>query len=139
MSNRRLLLASVLAPIALVIVVVSIYITVFGRSPRRPENVPDNAVFVEGAKTGWWQSCSATNQDTTICRVFSKSGETLVDEQFLPYDGGPSPRASELVLDPKNRYSDVYRVGLKNGRILLRKSMYAQSKELLDALESTKK
>jgi hypothetical protein len=135
MPKRRLFLI----PVVFVIVAVSAYVMVFGRPPKRPDNVPDSAVFVEGAKTGWWQSCWATVQGTTMCRVFSKSGQILVDEQFLPYDGGPSPRASELVLDPKNRYSDVYRVGLKNGRILLRKSMYAQSKELLDSLESTKK
>ena len=125
--------------IVVVAVVALVYVAVLSRPPRRPDNVPSDAVFVEGAKTGWWQSCSVTDQGLTTCRVFSTTGQTIVDEEFLPYDGGPPLIASELVLDPKNRYSDAYRVCLKNGRILLRKSMFKQTKELLDSLESTRK
>jgi hypothetical protein len=125
--------------IAALIGVVLVYVIVLGSPPRRPSNVPGDAVFVEGAKTGWWQSCSHTSQNVTMCRVYNKGGQVIVDEEFLPYDGGPQPTVSELVLDPRNHYSDVYRIALKNGRLLLRKSMFAQSKELLDTFGLTKR
>lgn len=121
------------------IILVSAYTAIVGLPPKRPSTVPDNAVFVAGEKTGWWQVCFATDQGATYCRVFSKSGNLLVNEEFLPYDGGPGPTSSDLVLDPKNRHSDVYRVALRSGRILLRKSMFAQSKEVISSLERAKR
>src|ERR1035438_10827398 len=101
------------------ILAVAVYMFIFNRSPKRAEDVPTNAVFVKGSKAGWWQSCAKIDSGAITCRIVSRTGQILVDQEFLPYDGGPLPATSELVLDPKNRYSGVYRVCLKNGRILL--------------------
>lgn len=124
---------------SVVILAVAAYISFFSRSPKRTENVPANAAFVKGSKTGWWQSCAKTKSGSITCRVISVAGQSLLDEEFLPYDGGPLPTTPELVLDPNNRYSSAYRVCLKNGRILLPKSMYQESKKLLDSLEASRK
>jgi hypothetical protein len=43
------------------IILVSAYIAIVGLPPKRPSTVPDNAVFVAGEKTGWWQVCFATD------------------------------------------------------------------------------
>lgn len=115
------------------------YIFFFSRTPKRPEDVSANAVFVKGSKAGWWQSCVKVGPGAITCRVVSISGQTLLNEEFLPYDGGPLPATADLVLDPDCRYSSAYRICLKNGRILLPRSMYRESKELLDSFDSLKR
>src|SRR4051794_23929322 len=96
-----------------------------GCSSPRPPNVPKQAVYVSGAKSGWWQQCEynkTRNSDT--CQIFNGAGKLIVDEEFLPFDGGSPAAEGELLIDRDSRLADVNRVALKNGRMLLRKSLF---------------
>lgn len=101
-------------------------------SPRRPPNVPAQATWVEGAKTGWWQRCINTERQTTRCTVWNEGGEVLLDEPFLPIDGGPAPSTESLVLRGRGPGTGVYQVCLANGPILVPQSRFSELKESIE-------
>ncbi len=100
---------------------------------RRPPNVPSDAVLVQLAKGGVWQRCTLeATAGKNRCQIFNWKGGLIYDENFLPYDQGPTVGASDLRIP---RY--VPAVGpdwvcLENGRILLPASRFDQLKSFLD-------
>jgi hypothetical protein len=82
----------------------------------------------------WWQMCSYdANQNTDKCQVFNAGGKLILDENFLPYDGGRTPVSSELRIDGSASLAGPYIICLTNGRILLPKSHYASLKSFVDS------
>ena len=104
-----------------------------GCEPTRPSDVPGDAIYVPGGKTGWWERCSyEKNQDLDKCQTFNAEGVVMEDEVYLPYDGGRPLLSSELVIDPDGRVAGPYIICLKNGRILLPQSHFASDKKYVD-------
>ena len=102
----------------------------------RPKDVPAGAVLVLGGKTDWWQQCTASGQGKPVhCRIWNQVGGVLEDEDFLPYDGGPTPKADELKIDPNPTFAGPDRIYLRNNRILLPKSRFEELKKFVDWLE----
>jgi len=103
----------------------------------RPENVPADAVFVRGAKIGWWQQCTPGSSGQPVhCRIWGGPNSTLilVDEEFLPYDGGPPPTADELKIAPDPTFPGPDRIILTNNRYLLPQSRFDELKKFVDWL-----
>ena len=101
----------------------------------RPANVPSEATYVAGAKVGWWQQCEpATGGQPVHCRIWNGAGLNLVDEGFLPYDGGPPPKAEELKISSDPTFPGPDRICLSNGRVLLPQSRFDELKKFVDWL-----
>ena len=107
----------------------------------RPAEVPSEATYVLGGKFGgWWQRCiSATGDQALRCSIWNGAGLVLVNEEFMPYDGGAPPSAYELKIstDPAIP-SGPDRVFLSNGRVLLPRSRFVEMKIFVDWLEGKK-
>jgi hypothetical protein len=103
----------------------------------RPEGVPTDAVFVNGAKgVGWWQLCTpATLSEVLHCRIWNRGGIILYDEEFLPHDGGKSPTIDELKIPQETTFPGPDRVFLSNGRVLLPRSRFDELKKFIDRLK----
>ena len=91
-------------------------------SPRRPNGVPDPALWCPSAKTGYWKHCQIGPTSAIECAVWNEGGSVLINERFLPSDGNPDPEPRELLLRSEN-CSGPYEVSLANGRILVPQSM----------------
>lgn len=65
-----------------------------------------------------------------MCQVFNAEGLIIYDEPFRPYDLGPVIATKDLVIDPE--HSDITRIYLRNGRVLLPSSDFDRHKALLD-------
>lgn len=102
-------------------------------SPKRPSNVPEEAVLVgDGKVGGWWQRCRANSETGTVfCEIWNKGGLVLYSEVFLPYDQGPTVTAEELQIRNGGLLGPD-RVCLQNGRILAPKSRFEEMKHFLD-------
>ena len=100
--------------------------------PMRPSGVAPAAVWVESAKTGYWQVCGTTEQREVHCTIWNKLGTVLLDETFLPLDGGSAPVEGELRLRESGPCTGSYQVCLTNGRILLPQSMFERMKTLFE-------
>jgi hypothetical protein len=102
----------------------------------RPAEVPSDATYVAGGKVGgWWQQCSAaTGGQPVHCRIWNGAGLILVDEEFLPYDGGAPPAAEELMISADPTFPGPDRIILKNGRVLLPRSRFDELKKFVDWL-----
>jgi uncharacterized protein YceK len=108
-----------------------------GCKRERPNNIPRDSVYVEGGEAGWWQHCSYDlNQDTNYCQIYNLGGETLYDEIFLPYDGGKAVKVSDLNIDGYSIPTGPNYVHLKNGRILIPKSIFERESKFLDYLKN---
>jgi hypothetical protein len=104
--------------------------------PRRPANVPREAVFVATAKIGWWEYCSLEPiRRSVYCRLFFTDGRVAREDEFLPYDGGAAVTSDELHIDQRTHYADSSRIILRNGRVLLPKSVYDDQKKFLNSWE----
>ena len=102
----------------------------------RPKNVPSDAVFIRGAKIGWCQQCTTTNDGQPVhCRIWNQSGLVLEDEEFLPYDGGPPPTTEELEIASNPNFAGPDRIFLSNNRVLLPRSRFDELKKFVDCLE----
>ena len=103
----------------------------------RPTGVPPDATYVLGGKFGgWWQQCtSAARGQAVQCRIWNGSGLVLVDEGFMPYDGGAPPLAEELKIALEPVFPGPDRIFLSNGRILLPQSRFDELKLFVDWLE----
>jgi hypothetical protein len=119
-----------------------------GRPPQRPHSVSSNALHVELRKAGftlhktaYWLDCWL-DKDSNVdrCRLTDAKGTGLFEDVFLQCPGGQNPLPqSELVLRARwNGYSwsrsrdkgiKVPVVYLKDGRVLLSRSLYAQAKQ----------
>ena len=58
----------------------------------------------------------------------------LVDEEFLPYDGGPPPTAEELKIASDTTFPGPDRIFLSNNRVLLPQSRFDELKKFVDWL-----
>lgn len=96
-------------------------------SPSRPPSVAADATWVETSKTGLWQQCEVTDTQTIHCTVWNAGGVVLMDEPYLPLDGGPPPSAKDLRL---KKTGGGYEVRLTNGRILAPQSLFQRMKAL---------
>jgi hypothetical protein len=104
----------------------------FGCSePKRPTGVTPGATRVEGAKTGYWQTCSIGQGPRVHCTVWNDAGTVLKDETYLPLDEGPTPQEADLQIRAGEICSGPYQVCLTNGRILLPESQFDQLKVLM--------
>ena len=102
----------------------------------RPRGVSTEAVFVRGAKVGWWQECTTATEGRSVhCRIWNGAGVVLVDEEFLPYDGGPAPTGDELKITPDTSFAGPDRIFLANKRVLLPRSRFDELKKFVDWLE----
>ena len=102
----------------------------------RPKSVPANAVFVRGAKIGWWQQCAPSEHDQPAqCRIWNGGGAVLESEAFLPDDGGAPPTAEELKITSDPTFPGPDRIVLSNGRILLPSSRFDELKKFVDWLK----
>jgi hypothetical protein len=109
-----------------------------GHKPEvnRPENVPIDAVFVRGAKVGWWQQCKTTNASQAVyCRIWNGAGLVLENEEFIPHDGGAPPKVGELSIESDPKFPGPDRIFLTNGRILLPRSRFDEMKQFVDWLQ----
>jgi hypothetical protein len=100
--------------------------------PKRPTEVNSTAVWAESAKTGFWQVCTTTEEGGIHCTIWNKGGTVLLDERFLPLDGGPAPKSSDLRLRGGGPCTGPYQVCLANGRILLPQSMFEKLKAFIE-------
>jgi hypothetical protein len=114
-----------------VITALSFIGVLIGCSANRPRSVPNNAVYVAGAKTGWWQSCTYdSSRNADFCKVYGDKGGLIIDEEFIPFEG-PAAKQEELTIDGSSRLASTGRIVLKNGRVLLRKSTYAGERQIV--------
>ena len=101
----------------------------------RPDGVSVDAVFVSGAKHGWWQQCTPAKTGQAVhCRIWNGEGLILEDEDFLPYDGESTVAAEELKISPDSTFPGPDRILLTNGRILLPRSRFDELKIFVDWL-----
>jgi hypothetical protein len=100
--------------------------------PRRPPNVPADAVRLPGAKNGGeWVRCSL-KAGQNVCTVFNAGGVLLKeDDVYRPYDQGPTVAAQDLQIDAER--SSYGMLHLRNGRILILASGFSFYKEVIDA------
>jgi hypothetical protein len=94
--------------------------------------VPSGSTWVEGAKTGWWQHCNNAGASTTHCTIWNEGGEVLLDDEFLPLDGGSVPSDDSLKLRGRGPCTGVYQVCLSSGRILLPRSRFNELKDFIE-------
>jgi hypothetical protein len=105
----------------------------------RPASVPKDAVYVSGAKTGWWQLCTYDKtRDVDVCQIYREDGNLIVEEEFLLFDGGAPVHDADLHIDGDSRFGSVNRVVLKNGKMLLRKSTFEAEKAIVTNSMATK-
>ena len=104
--------------------------------PIRPKDVPADAAYVAGTKVGgWWQQCTIREpHQAPHCRIWNRGGLLLFDEEFLPYDLGPLPIATELQIPTYSWFPGPDRVVLSNKRILFPRSRFDELRRWLDAL-----
>jgi len=95
--------------------------------PPRPHGVAAGATWVESAKTGYWERCEVTDTKAVHCTIWNAGGMVLMDEPYLPLDGGPPPSAKDLRL---RKTAAGYGVRLANGRILAPQSQFQRMKAL---------
>ena len=97
-----------------------------------PRSVPAGAVEIPMiAKSHGWAMCSIEGSQAR-CRVFNQKGETITDDVFLPFDGGVAPSAAELTIEPFETSPDYVR--LKNGRLLLPRTNFAEHKAFAERM-----
>ena len=102
----------------------------------RPPGVPGDATFVRGAKIGWWQRCTpGVGHEGVHCQIWNGAGLVLVDEEFLPYDGGPTPTPEELKIPSDANFAGPDRIFLANKRVLLPRSRFDELRKFVDWLE----
>ena len=99
---------------------------------ERPAGVANNSVWVASAKTGYWQVCALDMGNKIHCKVWNEEGTILMDEQYLPLDGGRIPANDDLIISGENS-PGPYEVRLKNGRLLLPASLFDREKALIEA------
>jgi hypothetical protein len=100
----------------------------------RPRNAPVDSVYVNGPfGEGWWQHCSyLAPNDVDRCQIYNWGGGVIWDEVFVPYDGESAVREPGLTIDNETRFAGPQYVCLKNGRILIPKSHFEDTKRFLD-------
>jgi hypothetical protein len=109
-------------------------------TPPRPANVPSQAVFVEGAKNGWWANCTfIASSNINQCSVYGVSGNVILEGEFKPFDGGSPVSPDQLMIDNKNSLSSIHRICLKNGRVLIPVSLFDQEHDFLEKILSSRK
>jgi hypothetical protein len=116
-------------------------LVLIGCQHPRPQNVPIDSVYVNGANgDGWWQHCSYdATREVDYCQIYNWGGGIIWNEVSLPYDGGAAAKQSELLIDSKNRLAGPQYVCLKNGRILIPKSEFENQKRFLDFMTGKSK
>ncbi len=111
----------------------AVILTLASCAPSRPARVPNSAVFVQGAKQGWWEECTIdSSMSSNRCSIYGSNGVLIIGGEFKPYDGGAAVPEDQLTIDPRNSLSSVHRICLKNGRILLPIAVYEQERAFLD-------
>jgi len=105
--------------------------------PRRPQNVPQNAVWIDAPALpiswhhGWWFGCDTPSSGTAnYCRLVMANGQDVYAGAYLPCDGrSPVPTSKiDLVPPPDNvgmwivdkRLTGLVPIGaLRDGDLLL--------------------
>jgi len=103
---------------------------------RRPANVPADATLVDQAKGGVWKCCTFDPQKmVNRCEIYNWGGHILIDEEFIPYDGGGPVPAAELRIPKYSPLAERDTIYLQNGRILLPRSQFERLKKEVDWLK----
>ncbi len=102
--------------------------------PKRPSNVPPQAVYVSGPKSrGDWEWCWVDRrQEANRCQISNVGGDVLYEGVFLPYEGNEVVPEAKLKI---TQHSGPQWVELENGTILIPGSDYPQIKRFLDWLK----
>ena len=134
--------------------------------PKRPSNVPAEAVFAWGLgvglpapKRGYWVNCwFDSKQDVDQCRVSGVNGKLIFEGVFLAYQGQSPISESDLVIDPeatnRNGEAEIVEVDansqessrsgfqvvplvfLRNGNVLIPAKAYQAGKKRLDEIRA---
>jgi hypothetical protein len=99
--------------------------------PTPPSGVDGSAVWVEGAKTGYWQVCSDVGASGIHCTIWNRIGTMLENDTFLPLDGEPVQN-TDLKIRSSGACTGPYQVCLVDGRILLPKSRFQEMKAFIE-------
>ena len=94
---------------------------------KRPDGVPSSAVRVESAKTFYWKACEALAGGKVHCTIWNGGGTVLMNENFVPQDGGPTPTDLHVLERP---CASPYSVCLADGPILVPESMFDRMRML---------
>jgi hypothetical protein len=89
--------------------------------PKRPDNVPQAAIFAPGGKVGgWWHYCEFnSSKGEAECSIWNGAGLVLYSGPFLPLDRKPL-KADELKLIYNPRWGDDAQfINLQDGRVLV--------------------
>jgi hypothetical protein len=100
---------------------VTMLLIVCGCGPSKPPaGVPSSATRISVVKGYIWQYCVYDDQQVVDrCSIYHYDGDPIRSEVFVPYDGGAPVSASELQIAEHPVFSDVDRIYLRNGRILI--------------------
>ncbi|MEW5977250.1 MAG: hypothetical protein AB1898_15780 [Acidobacteriota bacterium] len=100
-----------------------------GELVGRPHAVDDGAVMVRGK---FWQQCFLEDEGARVrCYIWTRRGDLVFDDVFLPFDDGPTPDAADLSISQHNRNPERL-VFLENGRILLPRSRFEEMKAFVE-------
>jgi hypothetical protein len=87
---------------------------------KPPAGVPSGATRISVVKGYIWQYCVYDDQQgLDRCSIYHYDGEPIRSEVFVPYDGGAPVPEAELQIAEHPVFSDVDRIYLRNGRILI--------------------
>ena len=114
---------------ALIFLAMCVYLLPF--NPRRPANVPADAVFHAWAKGGAWERCWYSAQENADhCEIYNWGGGVIDNGVFVPWDGGPPIKQEQLKIQ-KDVQSGLggRAICLKNGRTLIPKWLADARKE----------
>lgn len=100
---------------------------------RRPANVSPKAIFVSGAKGGWWQVCTEDSADGkgVRCAIYNVEGGRVCEEVFLPTDRKPI-RVSEVRIDKESGHNGPYWIRSEGGRTLVPESRFEELRRFLE-------
>ncbi len=117
-----------------------------GRPPKRPSNLPSNAIYIEigfllrvKSTPGKWVGCWFDAGDKSDhCRITDEKGKLEFEGVFLPYEGARPVPQSALIFDTRSTgglWVGSYEKGihvpaiyLTNGQILLPEAAFEESK-----------
>ncbi|MCB0278092.1 MAG: hypothetical protein KDD94_01215 [Calditrichaeota bacterium] len=90
------------------------------KQPKRPYNVPVNAVWEGGNDGGNWIYIEERDKNLFYCKIYNDYDGTQLDEGFFKYEGEP------LIVDSIKKYLGVYvgpQINLKNGKVIKKISL----------------
>lgn len=142
---------SIWKPICAIIalaIMVFLALWLMGRPPRRPPNLSNNALYIEkgvvpfklSSVPGNWLDCWVDqSQQLDHCRLSDERGITEFEDVFATCENKSDIPQGELIFDKRltgdtwvgsyEKHIDVPVIYLQNGKVLLPKSAYQESRK----------